>query len=39
MTVEQLRNLLKDVPAEIVVGLRVPAPGLGDPILDVFLAT
>lgn len=36
MTVAQLRELLADVPGEAVVALRVPAPGLGDPVLDVF---
>jgi len=35
MTVEQLRGLLSGIPGEVVVGLRVPAPGLGDPELEV----
>jgi hypothetical protein len=36
ITVEQLRALISEVPGDVVVALRVPAPGIGDPTLDVF---
>ena len=36
MTVEQLRELLKDVPGDVVVGLRVTPPGLGAPDVTVI---
>jgi hypothetical protein len=36
MTVERLRELIRDVPGDVVVALHVPAPGIGDRDLDVF---
>jgi len=36
MTVGQLRALIRDVPGDVVVALRVPAPGIGDQTFDVF---
>lgn len=36
LTVGQLREVLREVPDEVVVGLQVPAPGIGHPLLTVF---
>jgi hypothetical protein len=36
LTVGDLRKLLQNVPDGVVVGLRVPAGGIGDPELQLF---
>jgi hypothetical protein len=36
LTVGQLRGILRDVPDGVVVGLQVPAPGIGHPELTIF---